>query len=173
MKSKILSLVVAAGLLVSSCGTTYTATSDNAAYNVEVPTGIRSNFATAYPDATTIVWNKYDVATVPIDWELNGWSALDADDYAVTFNVGNDKYYGWYDSNGKLIGTTYLISDYTKLPPAVNTAWQTKYNGYTIESVQKETWNNQTAYEVKLMQGDMKVKLLVDANGNIIKEKVK
>jgi hypothetical protein len=171
MKVKLMSLVIAA-FLFFSCGTTYTSTSDNAAYNVTVPAGIRSSFSAQYPDATTVVWNNYDAATVPVDWELNGWTALDNDDYAVTFNMGNDKYYSWYDANGNWIGSAYSITDYSKLPYVVNTMLKDKYNTYTIESVEKESWGNQTAYEVKLKNSDdSKLKLLVDADGNILKQK--
>lgn len=174
MKFKFLSLVAAAGLFLASCGTTYTSTSDNAAYNVTVPADIRSDFVVAYPDATNIVWNRYDAATVPIDWELSGWTVLDPNDYAVTFNMGPDTYYAWYDSDGNLVGTTYAITDHTKLPYAINSMLATKYKGYTIETVQREMYKSQTAYELKLKQGDdMKIKLLVDANGNILKEKLK
>ena len=169
-----MSLVAAAGLLVASCGTTYTSTSDNAAYNVTVPSGVRTNFAVAYPDATNVVWNAYDATVVPIDWKMSGWTVLDKDDYAVTFNMGSDTYYAWYDTNGNLVGTAYAITDYTKLPYAINSMLKERYKDYTIESVQRETFKSQTAYEVKLKQGeDMKVKLLVDANGNILKEKLK
>ena len=107
--------MLAAGLFVASCGTTYTSTSDNAAYNVTVPAGVRTNFAVAYPDATNVVWNAYDATVVPIDWEMSGWTVLDKDDYAVTFNMGSDTYYAWYDTNGNLVGTAYAITDYTKL----------------------------------------------------------
>jgi hypothetical protein len=169
-KLKLVSLVIATTLLVS-CGTTYTSTSDNAAYNVNVPSNIKGNFAVQYPDATNIVWNSYDVATVPIDWEMTGWTQLDNNDYVVTFNVGSDQYYGWYDNSGTLVGTAYAITDYSKLPYAVNTMLQNSYKDYSIEGAQRESWGTQTAYEIKLKNGDMKTKLLVDAQGNVIKEK--
>lgn len=175
MKLKIMSLVAAIALLATSCGTTYTSTSDNAAYNVNVPIGIRSNFAVAYPDATDVVWNSYNPVTTPIDWELAGWQALDTDDFTVTFNMGNDVYHAFYDSDGTLVGTTYEITDYTRLPYSVHTMLQERYKGFTIHSVQRENVGTRTAYEVKLKndQDDAKVKLLVDANGNILKEKYK
>ncbi len=171
MKFKILSLAVAAALMVSSCGTTYKTTSDNAAYNVNVPANIRGDFAVQYPGATNIAWNKYDATTVPIDWELTDWTVLDADDYAVTFDMGTNKYNAWYDNNGILVGNSFAITDYSKLPYAVNTMVQNNYKGYTIESAQRESWKTQMAYELKLMNGDSKIKLLIDANGNVLKEK--
>lgn len=169
MKLKMMSLIVTVGLLVS-CGTTYTSTSNNAAYNVTVPSNIQANFAAQYPDATNIVWNSYDANNVPVDWTMTDWTALDADDFVVTFNVGSNQYYGWYDANGRLVGTAYAITDYSRLPYAVNSMLQDKYKDYTIESAQSEMSGTQTAYEVKLKSGDSKVKILVDSNGNVLKE---
>ena len=48
-----------------------------------------------------------------------------------------------------------------------------KYKDYTIESAQRESWKDQAAYELNLANGDTKLKVLVDANGNVIKEKTK
>jgi hypothetical protein len=173
MKSKIMSLIAAAGLFLVSCSTSYNSTSDSAAYNVNVPTGIRSNFAIAYPDATNVVWNSYDVNNVPIDWDLTGWNTLGANDYAVTFNMGSDQYYSWYNANGNLIGTAVMVSDYTQLPSAVNNVIHDKYSGYTIDRIDREIVGSKTAYELKLSQGDNKVKLVVDSDGNVLKEKAK
>jgi len=173
MKRKILSLVAASAIFFASCGTTYKSTSDNAAYNVNVPTNVRSNFAIAYPDATSVVWNTYDANNVPIDWDLSGWNTLGSDAYAVTFNMGSDQYYAWYDANGNLIGTTTVVSDYTKVPYAVTNMIHDKYAGYNIDWVGREIVGSKTNYEERLSQGDNKVKLLVDSNGNVIKQKDK
>lgn len=173
MKLKFLSLVAAAGIFFASCGTTYQSTSDNAAYNVNVPTNIRSSFAIAYPDATAVVWNAYDPNSVPIDWELTDWNTLGSDAYTVSFNMGSDQYYAWYDANGNLVGTTTVVSDHTKMPYAVSAMIRDKYNGYTIDRIDREIAGSKTNYEIKLSQGDAKVKLLVDSNGNILKEKTK
>ena len=43
-----------------------------------------------------------------------------------------------------------------------------------IENVQREMWSGKTAYEIKLKKtDDDKVKLLVDSNGMILKQKHK
>lgn len=173
MKFKILSLVAAAGIFLASCGTTYNSTSDNAAYNVNVPTGVRSSFAIAYPDATSVAWNAYDINNVPIDWELTGWNTLGNDAYAVTFNMGNDQYYGWYDAGGNLIGTATVVTDYAKVPYVVTNMIHDKYSGYSIDWMSREIVGNKSNYEVKLSQGDNKIKLLVDSDGNVLKEKTK
>lgn len=174
MKLKILSLFAAAAFFFASCGTTYQSTSDNAAYNVSVPLSIRTDFAASYPDATNVVWNSYDVTTVPIDWELTGWNTLDANDFTVSFDLGGNKYYAWYDSNGDLVGSAYVVNDYNKLPYAVTSLLQNRYNTYAIDAVQREMWGSRTAYEITLKgSNDSKIKLLVDADGNILREKTK
>lgn len=172
MKLQIMSLVVAAGLIFSSCTTTQQSTSDNAAF--AVPVGIQQNFSVQYPDATNVTWGRFDATTVPIDWELSGWQALDADDYVVSFTMGNDTYYSWYDANGAWVGTTVGISDYTRVPSNILNMLKEKYPDYTIEDVDRETWKDQIAYEIKLKKADeSKVKLLVSGSGVVLKEKLK
>lgn len=174
MKVKILSLIAAAGLFLASCSTSYKSTSNGAAYNVNVPVSLQHNFAIAYPDATSIVWNSYDANNLPIDWDLTDWTPLTSGDYVVTFNVGNAPYYAWYDANGNLIGTTSTISDYNYLPYNVTTMLHNQYANYTIDGVQKEMRGTNSAWEIKLKGTDgTTTKLLVDANGNIIKQKAK
>ena len=170
MKLGIMSLVVATGLVVS-CGPSQYGTTTNGTNNI--PTVITTNFEKQYPSATEVVWGSYDAAVVPIDWELTDWTVLDKDDYVVTFNTGTDKYYAWYDSNGDWVGTAYVVNNYKALPVPINEMLNSKYNGYTIEMAQKEMWKDRVAYEVRLKNGDSKTKLLVDADGNIIKQKNK
>lgn len=170
MKLRFLSLLAAVAML-ASCSSTRTSTSSNAAY--AVPDGIQTTFITTYPNATDIVWSGYDVAYVPIDWELNGWNAMDASDYAVRFNMDGQSYYAWYDSDGNWIGSTYAVSDYNSLPTSVNTTLRNNFSGYSIKSVQREMWKDHMGYEIKLENGDSKVKVLVDENGNVIKQKNK
>lgn len=168
MKIGIMSLVVATGLMVS-CGPTQYGTTTSGS---KVPTVITTNFERQYPSATEVVWGSYDVAVVPIDWELTDWTAPGTDDYMVTFNSGTDKYYAWYDANGDWIGTAYTVKS-NSLPTAINTMLNDKFNGYTIEMTQKEMWKDRVAYEIRLKNGDSKTKILVDNEGNIIKQKTK
>jgi hypothetical protein len=172
MKLQLMSLVIAAGVLFASCTTTQQSTSDNAA--LAVPKGIQSTFSMQYPDASAVTWSRFDATTVPIDWEMTGWQALDADDYAVTFTMGRDTYHAWYDANGAWIGSTYGISDLSRVPPSILSMIKQKYPDYTVEKVDRETWKDQIAYEVKLKKADdSKVKLLVSGDGMILKEKLK
>jgi hypothetical protein len=172
MKLKFACLTATLALLLS-CGTTTTTTSDNEAF--AVPAAVSKSFTTQYPNATNVVWSAYDVATAPIvDWELTGWSPMDARDYMVTFTVDGQNYYGWYEDTGNWIGSAYVISDYNTLPEAITTTINTKFAGYSIDRVQREFWKDHIAYEIKLKKSDDdKVKLLLDANGNIIKQKDK
>ena len=169
---QIMSLVAAAALLITSCETTRTSTSNNAAY--DLPVSIRADFEAQYPTATNVTWMQYDATTTPIDWEMTGWEPLDANDYVVRFDLANDQYYAWYDSNGGWIGSAYVVHDYTKLPAAVHALLTNQFRDYTIENVQREMWSGKTAYEIKLKKtDDDKVKLLVDSNGMILKQKNK
>jgi hypothetical protein len=163
-------------VVIAACGTprdnTLSTTSSNPAY--AAPAIIQTTFTTQYPAATNVTWAAYDVALVPIDWEMTGWTVLDPADHAVTFDMDGQRYLAWYDSDGNWIGSTYALSDYSKLPSAVQSAINSKYSGYTIQKVHQEMWKDRMAYEVKLKKtDDDKVKLLIDDQGNIIKEKLK
>ncbi|HEV8506458.1 MAG TPA: PepSY-like domain-containing protein, partial [Chitinophagaceae bacterium] len=74
-------------------------------------------------------------------------------------------------ANGDWIGTAYGVSDYKSLPPAVNTVINDKFPGYTISTVNREMQKDKMAYEIQLKNGDAKAKVLIDDNGNIIKQK--
>jgi len=154
-----------------SSRSTSTSTSSNAAYSV--PANLQTSFSTQYPNATNTTWSSYNASTVPIDWELNGWSAMDSTGHLATFTMDNQQYLAWYNADGTWVGSTYSISDYAKLPAAISTMIKNKYTGYNIDKVQREMWKDRMAYEVKLKKDDGKIKLLVDDQGNIIKEKLK
>jgi hypothetical protein len=171
MKLRFLSLLAAAAI-ITSCTTTRTSTSDNAAY-ADMPAAIRLDFERHYPDATNVTWSNYDAIAVPIDWELTDWAVLDNNDYVVRFDMGSDNYYAWYDADGTWIGSAYAVSNTALLPSAVRTTLNSQYKDYTIESIQKESWKDKTAYEFKLVNGESRVKLLIDANGTILKQKDK
>jgi uncharacterized membrane protein YkoI len=144
------------------------------ATTITVPAGIQTTFTTQYPTATNVLWSKHDTMTVvPIDWEMAGWTTMDADDYLVRFDMDNENYYAWYDSDGNWIGSAYVLKDHTQLPAAVNTVITNKYAGYSIIGVNREFQKDRVAYEIEMKKDNSKVKLLVDADGNIIKEKMK
>ncbi len=176
MKYKILNAVVAASVIFAACGTpsdtTLSSSSSNPAYST--PSNLQTVFVAQYPSATNVMWTAYDGTLVPIDWELTDWSVLDPGDHAVRFDMDGQRYFAWYDSDGNWIGSTYVVDDYSKLPSSVQSVINTKYSGYTIQKVHQEMWKDRMAYEIKLKKNDDdKVKLLVDNQGNILKEKLK
>jgi hypothetical protein len=172
-------LILAAGIVVfASCDTPSNTTSadyvtTNASTTVVVPATTQTAFVTRYPTATNVEWTMYNTTPIPIDWELTGWPVLDANDYAVRYSINNTPYYAWYDSDGNWIGSTYQVLDYTTLPAAVHSTLSSQYPGYTISDVDREDWNNMFAYEVEMKNADQKVKLVIDGNGKILKQKVK
>ena len=101
------------------------------------------------------------------------WTAIDADDYVVQFDMDNEKYYAWYDTNGEWIGTAYVVNDFTTLPDMVRSEIDTKYPGYTISKVNKGFHKDRIAYEIVLKDGDTKQVLLMDQNGVALKSKMK
>ncbi|MBB1286519.1 PepSY-like domain-containing protein [Flavisolibacter sp. BT320] len=171
MKNVFLSL--AAVVVLAACGpTTYTNTSANEAYST--PVNLQTTFSTQYPNAANVSWSAYDATTVPIDWEMTGWSTMDASDHVVSFDMDGQRYYAWYDTDGTWVGSTYAVDDHSKLPTAVQTLLNDRYTGYSIVKVHQEMWKDQMAYEIKLKKNDDdKVKLLVDTQGNVLKEKLK
>jgi hypothetical protein len=170
MKLKILILVATAAVF-ASCGPSYRVTDQSKTTGTSAPTSVQTSFNTQYPAATEVVWAPYDANTVPIDWDLSGWSAMDNTGYVATFTLNNDQYYAWYDASGNWIGSTYNIHDFTTLPSAVSSMISGNFPGYTVTSVNSEMQKDKTAYEIQLKNGDSKSKLLVDADGNIIKQK--
>jgi hypothetical protein len=170
MKLKSLIAVAAVGLLFS-CSEPYRATDQT--LMVTVPDGTRSTFTTQYPTASNIIWSGYDQVVVPIDWELSGWAPLDTDDYVVQFDMDNQRYYAWYDVNGNWVGTAYALQDHSSLPMEVTSKLNSEFSGYTISSVNTEFQKDRIAYEIELKNSTDKAKVLIDAQGNILKKKVK
>lgn len=173
MKLGILILIASVAVL-ASCGPSYRVTDGSTVSKdtIGVPTEIKSAFSTQYPTATNVVWTTYDATAVPlVDWDLNGWPAPGEGAYVVTYNMNGDTYYSWYAANSDWIGTAYAVSDYKSLPPAVSTVINDKFPGYTISTVNREMQKDKMAYEIQLKNGDAKAKVLIDDNGNIIKQK--
>jgi len=171
MKLKFL-ILAAVIFAIASCGPSYRVT-DKSTVGVTVPASIQTSFSSQYPQASDVTWGNYDAANLPIDWELSGWPTLDQTAYVATFNMDDNRYYAWYDANGNWIGSAYSMTDFKTLPSAINTTISDKFPGYTIAAVNEEMKKNGVAYEIQLKNGDNKTKLVIDENGNIIKQKAK
>ncbi|HKZ67053.1 MAG TPA: PepSY-like domain-containing protein, partial [Chitinophagaceae bacterium] len=140
---------------ISTTDTTISTTDTMASKTVSVPAGTQTAFTTQYPTATNVIWSNYDTMTVvPIDLELAGWTDMDADDYLVRFDMDNENYYAWYDSDGTWIGSAYVLKDHTQLPAAVNTAVTNKYAGYSITDIDREFQKDRVAYEIEMKKDD-------------------
>lgn len=180
MKEKILSLA-ALSLVLLSCGSPQPATSTTAttsttahAARTTVPSGIQTTFAAQYPNAANVAWSPYEQVTIPIDWELAGWTGVESGDYVARFEMDGQKYYAWYTESGDWIGTVAAVEDPAGLPQAVRDLLRTRYSGYNVVSAHREMEKSRTAYEIKLKKNDDdKIKLLVDENGVVLKEKFK
>ena len=140
--------------------------------DMQAPAEIESVFNKQYPGATNVAWSAYDsLAAVPIDLRLAGWKKMDADDYMVKFEKEDETYYAWYENDGKWVGSASPMTDFTKLPAAVNAAVKnaikSRYTDYNISQVNTEFQKGKKAYEVELTNGDNKVKMLVTAAGKI------
>ena len=183
MKGKDWMLVAASIALLASCNnkgtdkeTTDTTTikTDNTRTDystVEVPATTRTTFETKYPGATNVTWYRYDPDNVYIEWDWSGWPMLDTSDYSARFNWEGKDYWVWYDDQGNWVGTVTNISDHSTLPAAVTNTLNSQYPGYTITSASMENDKNRNAYEIHLVKGNDKAKLLLDENGKILKKK--
>ena len=169
MKLKTL-IAVAVITLFTACSSTYRATDTG----VVISTDASRAFDLQYPTATNVVWSSYDPNIMILnDWDLAGWTVIDADDYVAQFDMDNEKYYAWYDTNGEWIGTAYVVNDFTTLPAMVRSTIDTKYPGYSISKVNKEFQKDRIAYEIVLKDGDTKQVVLMDLNGVVLKSKMK
>lgn len=174
---KLKNYLMAAGVvaILASCGgSRYQATDQTTI--VAVPTHMQTAFANEYPGATNVIWTNYngdEVLISTLDWDLAGWPAMDADDYVVRFDMNGERYYGWYDNDGTWIGTAVVVNDYKTLPTAVTNYLNSYYPGHTITSVNREYQKDRLAYEVEMRNSTTRTKLLIDGNGNVIKQKSK
>ena len=168
MKLKLF-IAVAATSFFAACSTTYRATDTG----VVISTDAQRAFDLQYPNSTNIIWTSYDPNVVINDWELADWEVMNAEDYAVQFDMNGRTYYAWYDQAGNWTGTVEVINDFSTLPAYVSNTITTKYPSYVITGVNQEFQINKTNYEVVIKKGDEKMVLLMDANGNILKSKYK
>ncbi len=137
------------------------------------PATVTTSFTTRFPKATNVKWYQYNSSTVPIEWDLTGWPALTNRDYTVMYDLDNAKYYAWYDAQGNWVGSTYQMTDFAGLPAPVSKMLSAKYAGYTIGNVHTETYKDMSAYQIEMTKGSEKVKMVVDPNGNVLKQKTK
>jgi hypothetical protein len=164
--------LIAITSLLLSCSSSNNSTSSNAAY--DAPGSIKAVFNSQYPKAYHASWSAYDANSPTIlDWELADWPQLRTNDYTVRFSLDTFNYYAWYNTDGDWIGSAYTIKSPNALPDAVNNTVKAQFSAYSFDGAVREFWQDKEAYEIKLKNGEAnKIKLLIDANGNILKQKV-
>ncbi len=174
---KMFNLIVGAGiLLLATSGSTmanYKPAISSTDTIITPPANISASFNTRYPKASNVKWYQYNSTTIPIEWDLTGWPALSDRDFAVMYDMDSVNYYAWYDAQGNWVGSTNQMKDFAGLPAPVVKMLSAKYAGYTISDVHTETYKDLSAYQVELKRGNDKVKMVVDPNGNVLKQKTK
>jgi Putative beta-lactamase-inhibitor-like, PepSY-like len=143
----------------------------NYAAPLQVSDNFKKTLQEKYPKAANINWSKYQPSEY-IDWEMAGWPALDSNDYVANFTMDEGNTWAWYDEKGMWIGSVTEMNT-SGLPDAVNKTVKAQFPGFDIESVDKENDKNRVAYEVQMVKGSDKAKLLIAENGKVLKKKGK
>jgi hypothetical protein len=137
---------------------------------VEVPVATKTHFEAKYPQASNVVWTRYEVFPSNLEWDWYGWPALDTNDYVAYWGTTDNPYWVWYDQDGNWIGAVETIN-VSSVPAAVNKKLNTEFTGYTVNTVNKENDKNRVAYEISMTKGNDKLKVLIDEKGNVMKKK--
>lgn len=146
MKSII--LTIAAGFLLS--------TASLKAQDIpssQVPSVIANKFATQFPKAKDI------------DWEMKG------ELYNVEFELGRDiDHEIWYDKAGNIVKHKQDITE-RDLPAAIKSKLQKDFNGYRLDDLEKITEGSKSIYKMELKSSAKDWDIVMDASGNILKQK--
>jgi len=165
---------LAALAFLLSCGPTTYELADGT--TIVVPRRATTDFMDQYPTADAVVWSYYDVdadENVIVDFDFLGWPVMTESDYVVTFNMDGQPHFAWYDADGTWIGTAQAVGNINTLPASINTVVVQRFPDFTITSATREMWGDTRAYEVHLQSPNSKMKVLIDENGTILKQKVK
>ena len=165
-------VVLAALLFFVACKTTSTYRATDATV-VNSPTAAETTFLVQYPNASNVVWAYYDpVVIAPVDWQLTGWRALDANARMVHFNQDNNNYYVLYDRYGYRVASATVLTDFTVIPSAVSNVLTLRYPAYTIIGLNRVTMTNTMAYEVEMKKMFYTARILIDDSGNVIDQRL-
>jgi len=157
---------------LASCHSTYRAT--DATVVVGSSELQEKTFLVQYPNAANAVWVTYDPSmAAPIDWQLVGYTPLDASARLVHFSQDNQNYYVLYDRNGFRVASAYVLSDFTVMPVAVTDKLQILFPAYTVTGLSRVTLNDgRMAFEVEQKKWYYTARVLIDDNGNVIDERL-
>jgi len=119
----------------------------------QVPSVIANKFATQYPKAKDI------------DWERKG------ELYNVEFELGrNIDHEIWYDSKGVIVRHKEDIAK-SSLPAAVTSKLAKDFKGYRIDDPEKITEGGKVTYKLELKSFTKDWDIVIDSQGNILKQK--
>jgi len=92
--------------------------------------------------------------------------------YEVEFEIGRTDYKAYYDTNANLL--MYVVEIYSsELPAVVLNAAIAKYPDYKFERDAKKIYKGSNIlYSAEMEKGKMEVKLVLTAEGNILKETI-
>ncbi len=185
MKKKLIGFTAIVMSVLMSCNNTDTQTADNDTVvvkektsevvtvykTVEVAPVVQTKFIERYPNASDVQWVRYqDVPVMDNDWNLSDWATADTMDYAAKYTIDKTSYWSWYTPQGDWISTVADIQT-SELPDAVNNTLKSQFSDYVITFVNKENYKSETAYKIKMEKGDDKMKVVIDENGKIMKQK--
>lgn len=118
----------------------------------DVPSNLTDSFQQAYPDVTDI------------EWEMDGMN------YKVEFDKDRMEHEIWYNKDGQTVRMEQELTE-SDLPEAINLAIKSKYDGFSIDSVEMTEMDGKKTYEVELEKGwDTEKKVVFDSDGKVVKE---
>jgi len=98
------------------------------------------------------------------------WEKENATEYEAEFKLNNKSYSANFAADGTWKETEYKIKS-TELPSDVKSTITKEYVGYTISKAEVVESPSGSFYEVRLTKEDLKVELVIDKSGKIIKKK--
>jgi len=119
----------------------------------EVPQVVNDAFVAKFSGATEIQWEKENATEFEVEFTFNAKS------YSANFTA-----------DGTWKETEYKIKS-TELPSDVKSTITKEYVGYTISKAEVVESPSGSFYEVRLTKEDLKVELVIDKSGKIIKKK--
>ena len=141
----------------------------------DLPKPITMSFAKEYPKASNIEWRFFNPAdTMMYDNEL--YPDWDTSYYTVNYKTDATEQMTVYNPQGEWVETSTIVpimGGNPNLPDAVNKTIRGQYPDYNIYLIKKDKDKSNTIYVVKLIKGDSKVKVILNADGSVYKSKSK
>jgi hypothetical protein len=142
MKKSILIMTLFAGFTLTSCAQDTT------------PKVVSEAFNTKFPAAKSVKWDKENGKEWEAEFKMNG------KEYSANFSM-----------NGEWLETEQEIKK-SELPSAVLASIKTNFADHKIDEAEKSDKKEGTFYEVILEKGEHEMKVVFDASGKVISEKV-